>query len=144
MKFWNPAVPMIVNRTDVLDGPATLTLYFRDDGAPPVKADITEVSSATDGSARAPPPREGEKTAVVDVKGLHSSEILAGLMEKTAAVQMHLTVKEEMELRDLQELRRRGEVDRKVNQKMQAELKREKARLAQAMSEAAAIRESAA
>lgn len=138
MKFWNPQVPMIVNRRDDTEGPATLTIYFRDDAAAPAKFEGTHVSSAADGTARAPAPSEGERKVVLDIKGLHSERILEEFMSKANATNMHLTPKEEMELRELEDMRKRGEIDRKVTKKMIDEKRREKARLALAMSEAAA------
>ncbi|KAK0639336.1 CI-B8 domain-containing protein [Cercophora newfieldiana] len=142
LKFWNPQVPMIVNRCDDTERPATLTLYFRDDGAP-AKIEGTQLSSAADGTSTAPAPSQGERTVVLDIKGLHSEKILEEFMAKTSATNVQLTPQEEMELRELEDLRKRGEIDRKVTKKMIDEKKREKARLALAMSEAAANKASA-
>ena len=134
---------MIVNRTDDQEGPATLTLYFRDDGAPPAKGDLTQPSSTLDGTSKAPEPGPGERTVVMEVKGLHSDVILKEFMSQTNAVNVNLTPQEEIELEDLKELRRRGEVDRKITKKENEAIRREKARLALAMSEAAAVKAAA-
>ncbi|KAK5661490.1 hypothetical protein OQA88_11394 [Cercophora sp. LCS_1] len=140
LKFWNPKVPMIVNRRPEPQGPATLTLYLRDGKA---TGELSQPSSSTEGLSKAPQPVEGEKAVVVDVKGLHSTEILEALMAKTSAVPVQPTPEEEAEMKDIEELRRRGEIDRQENRKKLEELRKEKARLAQAMSEAAAIKAAA-
>jgi large subunit ribosomal protein MRP49 len=131
---------MIVNRVEDTEGPATLTLYFRDDGA---KVEGTHLSSSGDGTSKAPTPSEGERAVVLDIKGLRSEVILQEVMSKTSATNVSLTPQEEMELKELEDLRLRGEIDRKVTKKNNDERRREKARLAQAMSEAAAVKASA-
>jgi large subunit ribosomal protein MRP49 len=133
---------MIVNRRDDTEGPATLTLYFRDSGAKNIEG--TKIGSAADGSSKAPAPSEGERAVVIDIKGLHSDKILEEFMSKTNATNVQPTVQEEMELNELQDLRKRGEIDRKETTKMNEEKRKEKARLAVAMSEAAAIKAAAA
>jgi large subunit ribosomal protein MRP49 len=133
---------MIVNRREDTEGPATLTLYFRDAGAKNIEG--TMIGSAADGSSKAPAPSEGDRAVVIDIKGLHSEKILEEFMSKTNATTVHPTVQEEMELFELQDLRKRGEIDRKETRKMNEEKRKEKARLAVAMSEAAAIKAAAA
>lgn len=131
---------MIVNRKPDPMGPATLTLYFREDK---VTETLSQSNSSTQGLSKAPEPAEGEKTVVVDVKGLHSTEILDVLMRKTNAAPVQPTPEEEAEMKDIEDLRRRGEVDRQRNRRELEESRKEKARLAQAMSEAAAIKAAA-
>lgn len=138
MKFWNPQVPMIINRVENTDGPATLTLYFREDGAS--KTETIQQSSSFEGTSKAPTPSEGERAVVVDIKGLHSNAILEEFMSKTSAVNVQMTPQEQMELRDIEEMRKRAEIDRAETKKMIDEKRRERARLALAMSEAAAVK----
>lgn len=142
LKFWNPAVPMIVNRTEKQEGPATLTLYFRADGKPNPR-ETPQPPSSTTGASKAPAPVAGEEAVTIDVKGIHSNEILSKFIEKTLAVPVEPTNAEREEAEEIAELRRRGEIDRVENAKELAAKKREKARLALAMSEAAAIKASA-
>lgn len=140
LKYWNPKVPMIVNRKPESHGTATLTLYFREGkmtGTP------SQSNSSTQGLSKAPEPAEGEKAEVVDVKGLHSTEILDVLMRKTNAAPVQPTPEEEAEMKDIEDLRRRGEVDRQRNRRDLEATRKEKARLAAAMSEAAAIKAAA-
>jgi large subunit ribosomal protein MRP49 len=134
---------MIVNRSDDTEGPATLTLYFREGAAAPAKIEGTQIGSAADGTSKAPKPSEGERAVVIDIKGVHSSKILEELMSKTSATPVQMTPQEEMEKRELEDLRKRGEIDRKNMAKMNEERRKEKARIAQAMSEAAAIKAAA-
>lgn len=134
---------MIVNRKIDTEGPATLSLYFREGDGPRANADLIQPSSATDGSSTAPTPVEGERVVVIDVKGLHSNDIIETLVRKTAAREVEPSPEDNLEMQEIADLRQRGEVDRKRNLTMLKEQRREKARLAQAMSEAAAIKASA-
>ncbi|KAK1827557.1 CI-B8 domain-containing protein [Podospora conica] len=142
LKFWNPAVPMIVNRTPDSEGPATLTLYFREDGTPNPR-ETPQPPSSTTGASKAPAPVAGEKAVTIDIKGVYSTEILDKFIERTSAVPVQPTQAELEEAAEIAELRRRGEIDRAENAKLIAEKKREQARLKLAMSEAAAIKAAA-
>ncbi|KAK3386956.1 CI-B8 domain-containing protein [Podospora didyma] len=138
LKYWNPAVPMIVNRTTNQEGPATLTVYFRDAASttepPPMP------SSSFSGHSKAPPPAEGERTVKIDMKNRRSEAILLEFMTNTKAQQIIPTPQEEAQMRDILELKERGEIDReRVRKDLEAERK-EKAMIAQAMSEAAAMK----
>ena len=133
---------MIVNRTEDGEGPATLTLYIRADGTPN-PSDTFQPTSSTKGASKAPAPVAGEKAVTIDVKGIHSTEILSKFIERTKAVPVQPSRAELDEAAEIAELRRRGEIDRVENAKLLAEKRREKARLAAAMSEAAAIKAAA-
>ena len=130
---------MIVNRTEDQQGPATLTIYFREEAKLHPK-EVPQPPSSTNGVSKAPVPATGETAVTIDIKGVHSTEILTNFMQKTAAEPVKLTPQEEAEIEKLADLRRRGEIDRAENAKILAEEKREKARLAMALSEAAAIK----
>ncbi|KAK4166183.1 CI-B8 domain-containing protein [Cladorrhinum sp. PSN259] len=139
LKFWNPAVPMIVNRSHNQTGPATLSIYFREPGAT-VQPDSAMPSSSTEGDAKAPPPAEGEVVVTIDMKHKRSDIILQDFLAKTGAVPVKPTPQEETLMRDMEELEERGKVDSERVRKMTEHEKREKALMAQAQSEAAAIK----
>ncbi|KAK3985810.1 CI-B8 domain-containing protein [Cladorrhinum sp. PSN332] len=139
LKFWNPAVPMIVNRTHDQTGPATLSIYFQEPGST-VQSDNAMPSSSTQGDAKAPPPAEGERVVTIDMKHRRSDMILQDFLAKTGAVPVKPTPQEETLMRDMEELEERGAVDRERVRKMIEHERRERALMAQAHSEAAAIK----
>lgn len=130
---------MVVNRSHDQAGPATLSLYFREPGAT-VQSDSAMPSSSTEGDAKAPPPAEGEIVVTIDMKHRRSEMILKDFLAKSGAVPVKATLQEESLIRDMQELEERGKVDRERVKKMIDHEKREKALMAQAHSEAAAIK----
>ncbi|KAK0705012.1 CI-B8 domain-containing protein [Lasiosphaeris hirsuta] len=144
IKFWNPAVPIIVNRLEILDGPAKMTIYFRDDktSAPSTQSNI-QLNSSSTGTSPAPAPADGERTVVVDMKARHSTDILSEFLAITSAVPVKATPQEEMEMRELEDLKRKGEIDRTETRNALEAERREKARLALAMNEAASIKAAA-
>ncbi|KAK4655941.1 hypothetical protein QC762_306870 [Podospora pseudocomata] len=138
LKFWNPAIPMIVNRTTDVTGPAVLSVYFREPGS--ILQELQTPSSSFHGFAKAPQPAEGERVLTIDMKNLPSEKILDELISKSGAVPVRPTLQDEADLAELRDLERTGEIDReRVKRKTDAE-KREKRLIAQAQSEAAAIR----
>ncbi|KAK4235612.1 CI-B8 domain-containing protein [Achaetomium macrosporum] len=141
LKYWNPAVPMVVNRTTDNNGPATLTLYFREPGAT-LASDMPMPSSSNEGFAKAPAPAQGERVVTIDMKHRRSEAILKEFMDKSGAVAVKPTPQDELELREAEEREARGAIDRERIRKMYEEAKRERAMIAQAQSEAAAIRAS--
>jgi large subunit ribosomal protein MRP49 len=144
LKFWNPAIPMIVNRTTDQLGPATMTLYFRDDGAPAAaKSELPQPSSSSTGHSKAPEPSEGERAVTIDMKNRLSEVILKDFMDMTGAVPVIPTPQEEAEMRDAAELKQRGEIDRERVRKMLEAERREAAMISQARSEAAALKATA-
>lgn len=142
LKFWNPAVPMVVNRTDNQEGPATLSLYFRESGAT-LKSDTPQPSSAADGYSKAPAPAEGERVVTIDMKNRRSEAILKEFMDKSGAVPVTASPQDEADLLQARALEERGAVDRERLRRQNEETKREKAMIAHAQSEAAAIRTAA-
>ncbi|KAL2265634.1 hypothetical protein VTJ83DRAFT_6734 [Remersonia thermophila] len=139
LKYWNPAIPMIVNRVREQEKPATMTLYFREPGAP-VKADVPQPSSSFDGLSKAPPPAEGERIVTINMSNRRSEAILQEFLEKTGAVPVQPTPQDELELREAEEREAQGAIDReRVKREIDA-AKREKRMIAQALSEAAAIK----
>jgi large subunit ribosomal protein MRP49 len=139
LKYWNPAVPMIVNRVREQDTPATMTLYLREPGAP-VKTDVPTPSSSFDGLSKAPPPAEGERVVTINMSNRRSESILQEFLEKTKAVPVQPTPQDELELREAEEREAQGAIDRERIRKQNEAEKREKRMIAQALSEAAAIK----
>ncbi|KAK4186595.1 CI-B8 domain-containing protein [Podospora australis] len=139
LKYWNPAIPMIVNRVANQEGPATLSIYFREPGVTP-KGDVQQQSSSSEGFSKAPAPAEGERVVQIDMKGRHSDQILSEFMAKSGAVPVTPTAQEEMEIREAEELEMKAKIDKERVRKMVEESKREKRLIQQAQSEAAAIK----
>lgn len=153
LKYWNPATPVIVNRHTDNAIPPTMTIYLReedsharydDSAAGPDNAKTSTLSSAWDGSAKAPLPAEDERTVTIEMRNQHSSVILKEFMEKTRAVPVMPTPQEQSELDEMEDLRQRGEVDRERLRKLREAQKREEALMSQARSEAAAFKASTA
>ncbi|KAL2197244.1 CI-B8 domain-containing protein [Corynascus similis CBS 632.67] len=139
LKYWNPAVPMVVNRSYDQSGPATLTLYFREPGAT-LPSDLPQPSSSTQGLAKAPAPAEGERALTIDMKNRRSEAILKEFMEKSGAVSVKMSPEDEAIMREVEERERIGAIDRERIRKLNEAAKREKQMIAQAHSEAAAIK----
>ncbi|CAK7203216.1 hypothetical protein SEUCBS139899_005947 [Sporothrix eucalyptigena] len=146
LKYWNPSIPMIVNRTADTAGPATLTIYLRhgqdgsSKGASPVNQN-TQPSSSFVGASKAPEPTPSERTVQIDMKGLHSDAILKDFLAKTGASVVSPTPQEEEDMRDVKERAERSKVDREVMARHLFAQRREAAILAQAKSEAAAMKQ---
>ncbi|KHE82650.1 hypothetical protein GE21DRAFT_1310143 [Neurospora crassa] len=143
LKYWNPAVPMVINRTTDQKGPAVMTIYFRDDKDAKPSSTPFPTSSA-DGSSPAPKPAQGERIVTIDMKNRNSSVILKEFLDKTGAVAVQPTAKDEEEFREFEDLHRRSEIDRERIRKMNDAKKREKAMLAKAMSDAQSIKAASA
>ncbi|KAL2126181.1 hypothetical protein VTI74DRAFT_1522 [Chaetomium olivicolor] len=139
LKYWNPAVPMIVNRTHDQDGPAKLTIYFREPGAT-LPSDVPQASSSNDGFSKAPAPAQGERALLIDMKNRRSEAILKEFMDKSGAVAVKPTPQDEAEIREIEELEARSKIDHERVRKRNEALKREKQMIKQAHSEAAAIK----
>jgi large subunit ribosomal protein MRP49 len=140
---------MIVNRHKDNSIAPTMTIYLRDEDsharyddstAGPDKAATSTLSSAWDGSAKAPLPADNERTVTIEMRNQHSSVILKELLEKTNAVPVFPTPQEQAELDEVEELRQRGEVDRERLRKLRESQKRQEALMSQARSEAAAFK----
>ena len=140
---------MLVNRFPDQERPATMSIYFRqsaaDDAAAGGKAALPvplaqQPHSSTSGECPAPPPAEGERVVTIDMKNVHSDAILDEFLQKTGAVLVHPTPDEIVEMRQIEELRERGAVDRAINKKILDDKRREERMLAQARQEAEAIR----
>ncbi|CAK7273105.1 hypothetical protein SEPCBS119000_005475 [Sporothrix epigloea] len=108
--------------------------------ASPVTPD-TQPSSSFVGASPAPQPTPLEHTIQIDMKGLHSDEILKEVLSKTGASTVSPTAQEEADMRDIKERTERSNVDREVMARFLFAQRREAAILAQAKSEAAAMKQ---
>lgn len=145
LKYWNPATPMIVNRTSDQAGPATMTIYFRQSAASsssPVTPEMQPSSSAT-GQSKAVEPSGDERVVTIDMKGQHSDAILREFVTKTGAVPVSPTPVEEAEMRDIEERTERAVVDREVMRRYLVAERREKALMSQAKTDVAAMKKRA-
>jgi len=144
LKFWNPSVPMIINRVQDQSGPAKMTLYFLENGrATPTSPNASELSSSSQGHAKAPTPAENERVVVIDMKHQRSDAILSEFLKKTGGVPVIPTPQEEAELRDAEALSQRGDGDRVRVKKVLDAQRREARLLSQARTEAAAMKAAA-
>ncbi|KAI0850157.1 CI-B8 domain-containing protein [Daldinia vernicosa] len=151
LKFWNPAVPMLVNRTSDQSAPAKMSIYFRQAalGSDTPSALTTKLSelplarqphSSTSNEHPAPEPEEGERVVTIDMKNVHSDDILNEFLTKTGATLVHPTPDEQVEMRQLEELQEKAAVDRAIMKKYIDDVKREERILAIARQEADAIK----
>ncbi len=136
---------MIVNRTADTSSPATLTIYIRNHGLLTTESSQgvhdSQPSSSFVGASKASQPTAQERTVEIDMKGLHSDAILQELLSKTGAVSVAPTPQEEVEIREVEERTERAKVDRDVMARYLFAQRREAAILAQAKSEAAAMKQ---
>ncbi|KAK6083590.1 hypothetical protein SCUP234_02275 [Seiridium cupressi] len=144
LKFWNPAIPMLINRHTNQAGPATMSVYFRQSAAatskhPPLPL-AQQPHSSTTGETPAPAPEEGERVVTIEMKNQHSDAILAEFLHKTGATLIHPTAEERSEMVQVEELKERGAVDRAIMKKWLDTKRAEERMLAKAKEEAEAIR----
>lgn len=153
LKYWNPAVPMIVNRLPGADK-AVMTIFIRRTPAD-ADADATSPSSRTEpyinpnnqptssfqGKSTVPEPLPEERTVQVEMLRARSSDILKALLKETKAEPVVPTEQEEIELQEIRERQAKSEVDRELMARKNAEKKREAAIMQQARKEAAAMKQ---
>ncbi|KAI1411706.1 CI-B8 domain-containing protein [Hypoxylon sp. FL1857] len=151
LKFWNPAIPMLVNRTSDQTAPAKMSIYFRQaslsSGAPAALSSqmnslplAQQPHSSIANEHPAPEPEEGERVVTIDMKGIHSDKILEEFVAKTGATPVHPTPDEQVEMRQVEERAERAAFDRAVVKKYIDDKRREERMLAMARQEAEAIR----
>lgn len=149
LKFWNPAIPMIINRSPDNSGPATLSIYFRKAAAAaatPTSAKVhmtplaQQAHSSSTNECPAPPPEEGERVVTIEMKHQHSEAILEEFLLKTGAQVLRPTPDEENEMRQAEDLRDRAAIDRSIMKKYIDDKRAEEKMLARAREEADAIR----
>lgn len=166
LKYHNPAIPMIVERTTDTTAPATMTLTFAPSSNPsPASSPAPIQSTASPTQSTAPtssgtsqpqskpqqaqtpgaPSSEGLASRIhsIDMKGRHESEILKELLKVCeGAVEIKATAEEEAELRAMDEQRVKSERDSKRSRLVRDEIKRKEDMLRQAKGEL--VRERAA
>ncbi|KAI0865549.1 CI-B8 domain-containing protein [Xylaria cubensis] len=151
LKFWNPAIPVLVNRSDNQAGPATMSIYFRQASASSDPASTTEAvrnmlplaqqpHSSTTNEHPAPPPEEGERVVTIDMKNVRSDAILSEFLAKTGATLVHPSPDELVEMRQVEERVERATVDRAIVKKYLDDKRHEERMLAVAKQEAEAIK----
>ncbi|KUI67653.1 54S ribosomal protein MRP49, mitochondrial [Cytospora mali] len=160
LKYHNPHIPMIVNRTHDQHGPATLSIYVRTPDAEKKPAQIPEggagagagaaknapadpwssITSSTEGKARAPEPSEGETVVTINMKNVRSEEILKQFMERTGARQLEPTAEDREEMARQAELQERAVYDREVQRRYREKIQTEKKMLEKARQEADALK----
>lgn len=160
LKYHNPQVPMIVNRTREQHGPATLSIYVKSNTEKPAQAaagtaaattststpgapapaPAAVVTSSSEGKARAPEPSEGEAVVTINMKNVRSDDILRQFMERTGARQLEPTPEDAEELARLAELRERAGYDREVQRRYRDKIQSEKRMLEKARQEADALK----
>lgn len=124
LKYHNPAVSMTIDRVNVEEGPATLTVYF---GIPP---SATSKTSSPDLPANLTPVSTEEiaaydRTEVIDMRHKRDSEILSQLMDVTKAIQILPSPEDEAELQKLKDENEKSRQESLINSR-HLEKKREK------------------
>lgn len=157
LKYHNPEVPMIVNRTHEQTGPATLSIYMSGDapqqpaqiegptGPAPKRAVATtdawrNIASSSTGNAGAPPPAEGETVVTINMKNVRSTDILTQFLEKTSATEVEPSPEDQEEMARLLELQERAVYDREVQKRYREKIQSEKRLLERARQEADALK----
>ncbi|KAI0512844.1 mitochondrial ribosomal protein L51 [Xylaria bambusicola] len=151
LKFWNPAIPMLVNRSENQAGPATMSIYFRQNSSSSDPISTTELvrnmlplaqqpHSSIENEHPAPPPEEGERVVTIDMKNVHSDVILSEFLEKTNATVIHPTPDELVEMKQVEERKERGAIDRAIVKKYIDDKRSEERMLSLAKQEAEAIK----
>lgn len=114
LKYHNPTVSMVIDRTNIEDGPATLTIQFEQPAST-----TSESSSTTLLATRATVSPTEESTniraEIIDMKNIRDSEILSQLMKITNAVQVFPSAKDEAELRKLNKAKEKSRQDSLAN-----------------------------
>ncbi|ETS78859.1 hypothetical protein PFICI_08712 [Pestalotiopsis fici W106-1] len=145
LKFWNPAIPMLLNRHTNQSGPAVMSIYFRQSAAAAASRHhqlplAQQPHSSTTNETPAPAPEEDERIVTIDMKNQHSDAILAEFLHKTGATQIHPTAEERSEMVQVEELKEKSAVDRAIVKKWFDAKRAEERMAARAKEEAEAIR----
>ncbi|KAI1388336.1 CI-B8 domain-containing protein [Hypoxylon trugodes] len=151
LKFWNPAIPMIVNRTLDQSAPAKMSIYFRQaalssDAPSALSTKLSTLPlaqqprSSTENEHPAPEPEENERVVTIDMKDVHSDQILAEFLSKTGASLVQPTPDERSEMRQIEERTERAAIDRAIVKKYIDDKNREERMMAMARQEAEAIK----
>ncbi|KAI1121677.1 CI-B8 domain-containing protein [Nemania abortiva] len=150
LKYWNPAIPVLVNRSDDQAGPATMSIYFRQassSDSPSITEAVRSMlplaqqpHSSITNEHPAPPPEEGERVVTIDMKNVHSDTILNEFLAKTGATPVHPTPDEQMEMRQIEDRKETAAIDRSIMKNFIDNKRQEERMLALAKQEAEAIK----
>ncbi|KAK6211965.1 hypothetical protein LQW54_005492 [Pestalotiopsis sp. IQ-011] len=145
LKFWNPAVPMLLNRHANQSGPAVMSIYFRQSAATAASRTnplplAQQPHSSVSNETPAPPAEEDERIVTIEMKNQHSDAILAEFLHKTGATLVHPTVEERSEMVQVEERREKAVIDRAIVKKWFDAKRAEERMVARAKEEAEAIR----
>lgn len=164
LKYHNPAIPMIVNRSRDQNITPTLTIYIAGDPAAdqtpllevPSGGDgaiqapdnavavVTDpwqhIGSSSDGSTPAPEPKAGEKAIKMNLRSVLADDIWKQFVKKTGATAVEPNAADVDEMERLAVLKAQAEVDRLVQLAYRDKLKQEKQRLEIARQEADALK----
>jgi large subunit ribosomal protein MRP49 len=136
---------MTINRTTDQKGPATMTIHFAGptiaESTPPAVSSTTTTQTSPAPVAKSIPMAPIERTATIDMKHRHESQILAQFLAITKAVPIEPTEEELEQIRELEEQQRLSEQDSKRSQAVNEKRKRAEAMLAQARGEVAEAQE---
>jgi large subunit ribosomal protein MRP49 len=145
LKYHNPSIPMIVNRHNLNARPPTMTIYFRKPDASPSSitpfTPATQPTSSRSDLSKAQPPTDFERTVTIDMKDKHSSHILDYFIAETRATPVQPTEEDIAEMKDLEAMKKQGNLDRERVKRDRLELKKEQDMLKRAR-EAAGMSES--
>ena len=139
LKYYNPGVGMTVRKTDDQSKPPALTIYFAERVGSTAAA-IAGSKQITD--AHAPAPASGEKSAVVDLKGLSFEEIWSRVQASTGAQEVSAAPEEEAELKKLEAMKEKAVQDRQRIQGMRQAKKDQERMLAEARGEVEKLKQS--
>lgn len=123
---------MSVRQTTNQEGPAALTVYFAEK-----LSNAASIAGAKDiKDEHAPAPREGEVSAVVDLKNLGHADIWEKVKMMTGATDVEASEADLEELKNLEGLRVQSEKDRERVREMRQKKKDHEKMLADARAEA--------
>ncbi|KAL9037368.1 MAG: hypothetical protein Q9214_005735, partial [Letrouitia sp. 1 TL-2023] len=128
LKFYNPSVSMTVNRSQDQNGPAILTVFYTSPAAASRPVPQPSSKSRAPGSL----PAAFDRTEVIEMKHRHERDILSDLLELTRALPVVPSADAEVELRQINEDKKRSEEDRVRNAAYMEQKRHEKALLEQA------------
>ncbi len=125
---------MTVNRTPNQAGPATLSIFF----APPLKSDSPTASPAPSESTTDSTTPSGhepsDRVESIDMKNVHSSEILRRFLDVTKAQPYEASAEEKAELQEVMEFNEWSQADREAQDKLNKAKAQEAAILEQSRS----------
>lgn len=139
LKYHNPAISMTVDRSHEQSGPATLSVFF----APTSNTSSHSATSSpaptssTSGDKAPSEHKPWDKVEAIDMKHKKPEEILERLMQVTKAKAVVASPDDEVEMRELEEQRRKSERDREHVMAYNEKVRQERALLEQARGEPA-------